>query len=269
MVPAESGLRPSCQFSLSSSFRALMLLIVAWAVQAPFASAQVFWGLTENQSLVRFDRADPATPIATLPITGMPADEPLVGIEVQTPDGALAVAREKTIEPNSRLTINPEVEDPSLASVAVATHVVASAPIVAERAQYWPFSADQWFEAHDSVGQAEAGTHWGLAEGRVGGPQNHQTYILLADTGTNQAGSFVTVRFIREHGPLVTKQFRLARFGRLTIHVGSAQVPEITVGAFGVEITSSAPIQVERSMYFDSGSQVWAAGTNATATRLP
>jgi hypothetical protein len=185
------------------------------------------------------------------------------------PEGGVALFREKTIEPNSRLTVNPEVEDPSLASVAVATQVTASAPIVAERAQYWPFSADRWYEAHASVGQAEAASHWGLAEGRVGGPQNHQTYILIADTGTSPGGSFVTVRFVREHGPVVTKQFRLARFGRLTIDVGSAQVPEITEGAFGAEIISSAPVQVERSMYFDSGGEVWAAGTNATATRLP
>jgi hypothetical protein len=34
-------------------------------------------------------------------------------------------------------------------------------------------------------------------------------------------------------------------------------------------IESSMPIAVERALYANVGPQVWGAGTNATATRLP
>jgi hypothetical protein len=38
---------------------------------------------------------------------------------------------------------------------------------------------------------------------------------------------------------------------------------------FGTLITSDQPIVVERAMYWNVNGEVWAAGTNATATRLP
>jgi hypothetical protein len=38
---------------------------------------------------------------------------------------------------------------------------------------------------------------------------------------------------------------------------------------FGTIITSDKLIVVERAMYWNVNGEVWAAGTNATATRLP
>ena len=58
---------------------------------------------------------------------------------------------------------------------------------------------------------------------------------------------------------------------RLNVSVrgaGSA-VPELLDETFGAVIVSSQPIAVERAMYGNAGGQVFAAGTNATATRLP
>jgi hypothetical protein len=46
-------------------------------------------------------------------------------------------------------------------------------------------------------------------------------------------------------------------------------VPELVNEGFGASITSDLPIFVERAMYSDAGSVVWAAGTVTTATRLP
>jgi hypothetical protein len=47
------------------------------------------------------------------------------------------------------------------------------------------------------------------------------------------------------------------------------QVPELSNEGFGALITADQPIFVERSMYSDAGGVTWAAGTVATATRLP
>jgi hypothetical protein len=38
---------------------------------------------------------------------------------------------------------------------------------------------------------------------------------------------------------------------------------------FGTVIDSTQPIVVERSLYSNVGAVIWAAGSNATATRLP
>ena len=39
--------------------------------------------------------------------------------------------------------------------------------------------------------------------------------------------------------------------------------------SFGTRIDSTQPIVVERSLYSNANGIIWAAGTNATATRLP
>jgi hypothetical protein len=150
----------------------------------------------------------------------------------------------------------------------VATRVDADIPLVVERAQYWP--TPDWYEGHASLGMTETGTHWGLAEGRVGGAHAYQTYILLANYDTQPAD--VTITFLREPGKspqTVTKTFHVPATSRYNVAVPSADVPELVDETFGAQITSSAPIVVERAMYSDANGQVWAAGTNVTATRLP
>jgi hypothetical protein len=102
----------------------------------------------------------------------------------------------------------------------------------------------------------------------VGGPQGYQTYILLANPQTVPAN--VIVRFLREDGGApVVKTYIVAAKSRFNLPIDASTVPEITDGAFGADITCQIPIMVERSMYSNAIGQVWAAGTNATATRLP
>lgn len=183
-------------------------------------------------------------------------------------DTGMTVERTKTIAAGARLTVNIEQEDAALANAAVATTVESSVPIVVERAQYWPGPPTEWYEAHNSFGVTETGVHWGLAEGRVGGPEQWQTYILLANPSAF-ARPTVTLRFFQQSGTVVTKQFTLPPSTRFNVAIPSNHVPELTSGSFGVEITSDAPIVVERAMYSDANGQTWAAGTNTTATKLP
>ena len=82
----------------------------------------------------------------------------------------------------------------------------------------------------------------------------------------NQAAP-VTIRFLRQDGPPVIKEFTVLPFSRLTIDVGS-QVPEITDGVFGADIRSLRPITVERSMYASPGGLFWSTGTSASATHF-
>jgi hypothetical protein len=182
------------------------------------------------------------------------------------PSFVAPVIKQYTVPAQGRLTVNVEAEDPSLLNEAVATQVTSDVPILVERAQYWPDPFTTWYEAHNSFGVTAAGTKWGLAEGRVGGASNYQTYILLANTNPSDAS--VDIQFLKEDGTTVMKSFVVGANRRLSVSVGTADVPEITEGSFGAVITSSLPIAVERAMYSDALGHVWEAGTNATATRL-
>ena len=145
--------------------------------------------------------------------------------------------------------------------------MVSDRPIVVERSQYWPNPL--WHEAHNSGGVTTPGTRWGLAEGRVGGTTNDATYVLLANSGTSPVTA--TLRFLRTIGTTVTKVVPVAATSRVTVGVAGAgsDVPELVDEAFGVTIDATGPIVVERSMYSSANGVFWAAGTNATGTRLP
>ena len=68
----------------------------------------------------------------------------------------------------------------------------------------------------------------------------------------------------------MSKIFIVQPRSRFNVSVGpGSSVPELVNEHFGALITSDQPIAVERALYWDANAQVWAAGTNATATRLP
>src|SRR4029079_13772386 len=178
------------------------------------------------------------------------------------PASGVPVAKTYDIAGHQRLTINIATEDPTLASAAVSTQVNADQPIIAERSQYWPHG--DWYESHNSAGETATGTNWGLAEGRVGGPNNAQTYILVANPGSSPAD--VTATFLRADGTTVVKHFTVPPTSRFNIAIvaGGGDVPELENDSFGSVIGSTQPVMVERSFYTDANGVVWAAGTNAT-----
>jgi YVTN family beta-propeller protein len=177
------------------------------------------------------------------------------------------VTRTRTVPAGGRVTIPLADEDRTLADAAIATRVDSTRPIVVERAQYWP--NPNWHEAHNSFGVTEAARRWGLAEGRVGGAQSYQTYILLANPSSDVAE--VTLTFLRATGAPIVKTFNVPPFARFNVAVTGpgGDVPELANEHFGAIIDSTQPVAVERAMYSDVNGVVWAAGTNATATRLP
>jgi hypothetical protein len=181
--------------------------------------------------------------------------------------GGEPVTKTYRVEASSRLTINIEQEDPALVNAAIGAEIVATAPIVVERAQYWPFAPDQWYEAHNSFGVTATGRHWGLAEGRTGGPQAYETYILLANPGTSDAE--VTLTCLRTSGAPLTKTFTVPKASRLNVSTGAGgPLAELADEEFSAIISSTEPIAVERAMYSTTGGLTWSAGTNAGATRM-
>jgi hypothetical protein len=200
-----------------------------------------------------------------------PNDEPVDVTLTYFPASGAPVTMTDTIPAHQRMTRNIALDDPTLASAAVATRVESTRPIIAERSQYWGTPA--WIEAHNSHGVTSAATRWGLAEGRVGGSDAAQTYILLANPDEDpDATATVTVTFLRADGGTVVKEFTVPAASRFNVSVipsAESMAPELINESFGALIESTQPIVVERSVYTNANGMTWAAGTNATATRLP
>src|SRR5829696_8108272 len=79
-----------------------------------------------------------------------------------------------------------------LANAALSTVVQSDVPIVSERSMYWQEGDTSFGEGHNSTGVVSTTTRWGLAEGRVGGPREFVTYILLANPSATAADVSVT-----------------------------------------------------------------------------
>jgi hypothetical protein len=209
------------------------------------------------------------TYFTTFVLIANPDDDDAADVTVRyLPETGMEVTKTYRVEAGQRLTRNIAFEDPALANAAVATHIQSTRPVVVERAQYWGQPA--WIEAHNSFGVTAAAPRWGLAEGRVGGADVAQTYILLANAGAETAS--VTITFLRADGTTVVKPFDVPAASRFNVAIVAgpgSMVPELVDESFGARIESTLPIVVERSVYSNANGITWAAGTNATATRLP
>ena len=186
------------------------------------------------------------------------------------PDGTV-VAKHYTVPANSRFTINVEAEDPRLADAAVSTTfgVTNGVAVIVERAMWWPGGFQSWFEAHDSACATETGTKWALANGEVGGSQNVDTYILIANTSAIAGQAAVTLLF--EDGTSVQQTFTLNPNSRFNVYPRT-HFPQSVGRRFAavVESTGTTPVQivVEDAIYADAYGVGWAAGTNAVATKI-
>jgi Beta-propeller repeat len=186
-------------------------------------------------------------------------------------DGGGVVTVPHNVAPRSRLTINAALEDPALLSANMSTIITSTnnVPIVVERAMWWPAGPAGWHEAHNSPGEITTGTRWGLAEGESGGPSGKQTYILIANTSAFAGNARVTLLF--EDGTTSEQTFTLQANSRTNVNV-EVEFPVSANRRYGAVIESlgATPMElvVERAMYSNAGGVVWAAGTNALATKL-
>jgi uncharacterized repeat protein (TIGR01451 family) len=177
----------------------------------------------------------------------------------------------KIVPAQGRLTVMIDGEhDPRLHGALISTRVLSDVPIVTERSMYWRTKpdVDLWSEGHNSFGLAETAVRWGLAAGRVGGPNQHRTYILLSNPWATAAE--VTVTYLRESGAPIVRNYTVLPTTRYTIDV--ADVVAVLEGeSFGarIEVTNGVSINVERSIYWNNNGVFWTAGTNAVGTKLP
>ena len=168
---------------------------------------------------------------------------------------------------NSRFSVYVDGE-PGMAATAFGTRVTSSVPIVAERAMYWPGGFFDYYEGHDSAGATQTGSHWVLAEGEEAGPNQAHTFVLIANTASTPVS--VRVRTLPETGPAEASDLlQIAGNARLTF-------PLITFRGFRARRgRSRRGGQFDRGarrrglVYWNAAGQVFGAGANWPATRIP
>jgi hypothetical protein len=182
--------------------------------------------------------------------------------------GGQTITRQYALAAQSRRTVYVDAE-PGLADVATSAVVRSldvSVPIVVERAMWWP--GGNWTEAHNSAGALVTSPRWALAEGEFGGSRANQTYILLANTSAFAGDVRVTLYFEDQGAPFVNT-YTVPPRSRYNVDLANTAAQGRRFSAL-VEGLGATPPQlvVERAMYSNAGTAVWAAGTNALATPL-
>jgi hypothetical protein len=175
------------------------------------------------------------------------------------------ITRQYSLLPYGRTTVNVN-EIAGLSAGDVSAVVTATTGgVVAERTMFW---GDLYYGGHTGKAIARPGTQWYLAEGAANG--FFATFILLANPGNTPATA--TVTFLMEPSGTFTKQYAVPPNSRVTIYTN--EVTDSSGGrplngrSFSTQVTSTAPIAVERSMYF-SNVRTWNGGHEAAAVPRP
>jgi len=208
----------------------------------------------------------------------------IVDAQFLLPNGT-TVTKRYTVQKNSRFNIWVDDQDKGnvpdrLRDTAVSTTLtsVNGVGIIVERSMWWPGpTAATWQEAHNSFGATATGTKWALAEGELGGSRGIATYVLVANTSSYPGSARVTLLY--EDGVSQVATYELPANSRTNVDVAQPGrfTPSPAGRRFGVVVESvaatgqvaPAQIVVERAMYSDANGVIWAAGTNALATRIP
>ncbi len=174
-------------------------------------------------------------------------------------DGA-TVAQSLTLAAQSRTTIRvDDVPGLEATSVSAVIRSTAGLALMVERTMQWDSSG---YGGHTGEAVAAPRQRWLFAEGAEGA--FFDTFLLLANSGATTVTA--TVRFLRENGPPVVRDYALGPTSRTTISASS--LPELADGTFGIVVEASAPIVAERAMYF-SGPRTFEGGHESPGVSEP
>ena len=187
-----------------------------------------------------------------------PGDRPARATVFYMFDSGGEVAKEYTIEPSSRLTV-----DVNLAVGAdrdVSARVDSDVPLVVERPMY--FSLPGGIDGgHNVVGAAAPSDEWHFAEGCT--REGFQTWLCLANPQRREVRA--TTDYFLAGGQTVSRELILPPRSRSTVDVKSEIGPGRDVS---VRVTADAPVVAERPVYFSYGAG-WAGGHVAMGTPAP
>ncbi|MFI5078637.1 MAG: hypothetical protein ACHQRO_14915, partial [Vicinamibacteria bacterium] len=191
-----------------------------------------------------------------------PADVTLTFLR---PAPSTPITRTYSLLPYGRTTVDVNAIA-GLGQADVSTVITANTGgVVAERTMFW---GDQFYGGHTGKAIERTGTTWYLAEGAAN--SFFTTFVLLANASSTPATA--TVTFLLEPSGTFTKSYSVPANSRVTIYTNEVQDAgggrPLNGRSFSTQVTSDAPIAVERSMYF-TNSRVWNGGHEAAAVPTP
>jgi subtilisin-like proprotein convertase family protein len=131
--------------------------------------------------------------------------------------------------------------------------VTATAPIIAERAMYFPSGAARPFEGGTgTAGVTSGSTTWFLAEGATG--PFFECFVLVSNP--NPLPASVTFTYLLPSGATLTRNVTVAANARLTVNVETVD-PILANTPVSTTVTANRPIVVERAMYWPDISLGW------------
>jgi uncharacterized repeat protein (TIGR03803 family) len=159
-------------------------------------------------------------------------------------------------------------------SVAIAVHAANGVPVVVERTMWWPgpeTTDDYWYEAHNSHGTTGGATRWAIGGVEVGGPDDAESYVMLANIADREGTARLSV--MGDDGSVQVETVILPPQSRTTVSVRAAFEGRLPAGRFGLTVDSIGAdpvgIVVEHATYASPGGVFWARGSNALAAPLP
>ena len=154
-----------------------------------------------------------------------------------------------TLPPNSRRTLDLRSIVPNTDSVA--TKVIATLPVIVERAMYWTSGGFSRAGGHACAGQSETGTMLLFAEGSTG--DSFDEWIVIQNPSSSEAVLKITFM-----GPEVTDYFvdaNVSAGSRYTIHVDDLYALDSVDVSTKIESLNGVGIIAERAMYWSADDQ--------------
>jgi hypothetical protein len=134
--------------------------------------------------------------------------------------------------------------------------------VVADRTMTWDKSG---YGSHAETSIEKPKTNWYMAEGSTGG--SFDLFYLLQNPGETDADVQVTYLLPAPAAPVI-KHYTVPAKSRRTIHVDEED-PAVQFTDVSATVIADQPILVERSMYFSTPSQPFAAGHEGAAVTGP
>lgn len=186
-----------------------------------------------------------------------------VDVRYLLPAPASPFSKRYQVPPHSRRTIWVNHEDLRLASTDVSAHIVATQPIVAERAMYLSRPGLAYAAGHASAGALAPSTTWAIAEGATG--PFFDLFVLLANPGEEAAD--VRLRYLLPDGATVEREHVVPPGSRATVWV-DYDAPALTDTAVSTVVTSGngVPVVAERAMWWPGPPAQWLEAHAASAS---
>ena len=216
------------------------------AMGAPYPRTDWYFaeGTTRTGFVTYYCIANPAEVSASVTVTYMHAD----GFNQEV---------KYTVAPRSRMTIDASRDIGPGKDFSCRISSTNRTPIVAERPMYFSYGKG-WTGGHDTMGTPYPKPDWFFAEGTA--RPGFVTYLCVQNTSDKAAD--VKIRYLKGDGTTAEQLLKVPAGSRSTIaandFLGTAADASHDF-ALQVTCTNSAPIVVERPMYFSYGGS-WTGG---------